>query len=118
MPDLAPSVKCVWRRWRVGAARWRIALPHTGPGHREAGRLALRHPGANRSELLWTAVGANTMRLGETLLRAKESSDFGSLLARTLLAPGCRDYDVARAALLTLEDEWGLIPIALWEVRW
>ena len=95
-------------------------------------RLELRHPGANRSELLWTAAGANNLRLGETLLRAKEAGDCGALLARTLLAPGCRDDDVARvagrvvrrqrplarAALLTLEDEWGLIPIAVWEVRW
>ena len=92
-------------------------------------RLALRHPAANRSELLWTAAGTNTLRLGETLLRAKEAGDFGALLARTLLAPGCRDDDVARvagrvvrrqrplarAALLTLEDEWALIPIAVWE---
>ena len=62
-------------------------------------------------------------------------------LARPLLGPevlnsdtvqGCRDGDVAlvagrvvrrqrplaEAVFLTLEDEWGLIPIAVWEGRW
>ena len=104
-------------------------------------RLALRHPAANRSELLWTAAGTNTLRLGETLLRAKMAGDFSALLARILLGPaalnsdavqGCRDGDMvrvagrvvrrqrplAKAVFLTLEYEWGLIPIAVWEGRW
>ncbi len=92
-------------------------------------RLALCHPAANRWELLWTATGTNTVRLGETLLRAKGVGDFGALLARTLLGPeapngdplqGGLDSDVvrvahrvvrhqrplARAVFLTLEDGW------------
>ena len=103
-------------------------------------RLALRHPAANRSELLWTAAGTNTLRLGETLLRAKMAGDFSTLLARILLgpaalnsdtAPGCRDGDLVRVAgtvvrrqrpsacavILTLEDQWGLT-VAVWEGRW
>ncbi len=99
-------------------------------------RLALCHPGASRSELLWTATGTNTLCLGKTLLRAKEVGDFSALLARTLLEPealnsdpvqGCRDGDVvrvahrvvrhqrplARAVFLTREDEWNLIPIVV-----
>ena len=62
-------------------------------------------------------------------------------MARPLLAlealnsdtvQGCRDGDVvrvagrvvrrqrplAKAVLLTLEDEWGLIPVTVWEGRW
>ena len=74
---------------------------------RDACRLLLHHPGGNRSELLWTAAGTNTLRLGEMLLREKMAGDFGTLLARTWLgpavlnsdtAPGCRDDDVARVA--------------------
>ena len=212
----------------------------------DARRLGLRvaHPDVNRSELLCTAEGANTLRLGltfvkgvddrlgETLLRAREAGDFRNLpnllarsglprealenlaragaldsldgvddrrqalwqvgagyvaavrrgqlalalptattpavvsvqsraermldeydllglcpdgqimeVARPLLGPdvlnsdtvqGCRDGDVvrvagrvvrrqrplAKAVFLTLEDEWGLIPIAVWEGRW
>lgn len=62
-------------------------------------------------------------------------------VARPLLGPdvlnsdtvqGCRDGDLlrvagrvvrrqrplAKAVFLTLEDEWGLIPVAVWEGRW
>ena len=69
----------------------------------DAHRLGLRvaHPDVNRSELLCTAEGANTLRLrltfvkgvdarlGETLLRARESGEFRDLpdlLARSGLS--------------------------------
>ena len=56
----------------------------------------------------------------------------GSDLLNSDTVRGCRDGDLVRAAgrvvrrqrplakavLLTLEDEWGLIPVAVWEGRW
>ena len=62
-------------------------------------RLALCHPAVNRSDLLWTATGTNTLRLGETLLQAKGGGDFGALLARPLLGPGVLNGDAVRVAV-------------------
>ena len=101
-----------------------IDQPRTGParvGYQEMGM----------SELLRTAEGANTVRLGlifvedadassgETLLppgEAGEFRDLPDLLARSGLSLEALE-DLARAVFLTLEDEWGLIPVAVREPR-
>ena len=57
---------------------------------------------------------------GETLLpspgEAGEFRDLPDLLARSGLSLEALE-DLARAVFLTLEDEWGLIPVAVREPR-
>ena len=94
------------------------------------GQLALLPPTAKTLAALTATscarrvLDAHVMEIARPLLR-REALNSGT-------AQGCHDGDVARVAgrvvirqrplaravFLTLEDEWGLIPIAVWEGRW
>ena len=117
--------------WQVGAGyasgvrRGQLALPL--PTSETPATLAASSRGERmlgEYAVLGLCPDGQVMELARPLLGA------GVLDSDTV--QGCRDGDVvrvagrvvrrqrplARAVFLTLEDEWGLIPIAVWEGRW
>ena len=126
-----------------GVADRRQALWQVGAGYVAAvrrGQLALAWPAATMPAAVSAQSPAERMLDEYALLRLCPDGQIMQL-ARPLLGPevlnsdavqGCRDGDVVRVAgrvvrrqrplakamFLTLEDEWGLVPIAVWEGRW
>ncbi len=121
----------------------RQALRQVGAGYVadvQRGQLALALPTATMPAAISVQSGAERM-LDEYALLGLCPDGQVMELARPLLGPhvlnsdtvqGCGDGDVvrvagrvvgrqrplAKAVFLTLEDEWSLIPIAVWEGRW
>ena len=126
-----------------GVADRRQALWQVGAGYVAAvrrGQLALALPAATMPETLSAQSRAERMLDEYALLGLCPDGQIMEL-ARPLPGPdvlnsdtvqGCRDGDVvlvagrvvrrqrplAKAVFLTLEDEWGLIPVTVWEGRW
>ncbi len=126
-----------------GCADRRSVLWQVGAGYvsgARRGQLALALPAANPPEVLAATSRARRMLDEYAMLGLCPDGHVMELLRRQLGAgvltsdglQGCRDGDVARVAgrvvrrqrplaaavFLTLEDEFGLIPLAVWPAQW
>ena len=128
LPDVSGRREALWRigaGYQVGVGRGQLALPggdavapagleNWGPVEETLAEYDLLGlcPGGHIMELLRPELGAEVVP--SEALPGYAEGELVKVAGRVVR----RQRPLARAVFLTLEDEWGLVPVVVWEQQW